>query len=117
MKALITGGAGFIGFHLANHLISKGFRVDIADNFQRGKKDKDFNALLKQKNLKLITLDVTAQNQFSKLGKDYDHVYHFAAINGTGNFYRIPDQVLKVGALGTINVLEWFSRHPPCPPC
>ena len=110
MKCLITGGAGFIGFHLAKHLISEGNEVDIADNFQRGKKDSDFNALLKQKNLRLIKLDVTEQDQFLRLGKNYEHVYHFAALNGTGNFYRIPDQVLKVGAVGTINVLEWFSR-------
>ena len=110
MKALITGGAGFIGFHLAKNLISEGFKVDIADNFQRGKKDEDFNALLKQKNLNLITLDVTKEAQFSKLGKNYDYVYHFAAINGTGNFYRMPDKVIKVGAVGTINVLEWFSK-------
>ena len=110
MKALITGGAGFIGFHLAKQLSSEGFNVDIADNFQRGKKDRDFNELLKKKNIRLIPLDITEQNQFSKLGRNYDYVYHFAAINGTGNFYRIPDKVLKVGAVGTINVLEWFSK-------
>ncbi|MBI4451967.1 NAD-dependent epimerase/dehydratase family protein [Candidatus Woesearchaeota archaeon] len=109
MKALITGGAGFVGFHLAKHLISKGYEIHIADNFQRGRKDKDFGNLLKQKGVKLIQLDVTQENQFSRLDKNYEHVYHFAAINGTGNFYRIPDQVLKVGAVGTINVLEWFS--------
>lgn len=34
-----------------------------------------------------------------------------AAINGTGNFYRIPDKVLKVGILGTLNVLDWFVRQ------
>ena len=110
MKVLITGGAGFIGFHLARHLSSQGFDIHIADNFQRGKRDGDFNSLLKQKNVKLIQLDVTKENQFSKLDNDYGQVYHFAAINGTGNFYKIPDQVLKVGAVGTINVLEWFSR-------
>ena len=110
MKALITGGAGFIGFHLAKQLSSDGFGVHIADNFQRGKKDNDFNSLLNQKKVKLIQLDVTKENQFSKLDNDYNQVYHFAAINGTGNFYRIPDQVLKVGTVGTINVLEWFSK-------
>ncbi len=109
MKALITGGAGFVGFHLAKHLSSNGFEVHVADNFQRGKKDEDFDALIKEKNAKLIKLDVTQEKDFEKLDKNYDHVYHFAAINGTGNFYKIPDQVIKVGAVGTINVLEWFS--------
>ena len=110
MKALITGGAGFVGFHLAKHLSSKGYEVHIADNFQRGRKDKDFDNLLKQENIRLIQLDVTQENQFSKLDNNYGQVYHFAAINGTGNFYKIPDQVIKVGVVGTINVLEWFSK-------
>jgi len=109
MKVLITGGAGFIGFHLAKQLSSDGFDVHIADNFQRGKRDNDFNLLLKKKNVRLVPIDITKESQFSKLDKDYHQIYHFAAINGTGNFYRIPDQVLKVGAVGTINVLEWFS--------
>lgn len=109
MKVLITGGAGFIGFHLARQLSLGGFEVHIADNFQRGEKDYDFNLLLKKKNVRLIQIDITKESQFSKLDEDYNQIYHFAAINGTGNFYRIPDQVLKVGAVGTINVLEWFS--------
>ena len=36
MRVLITGGAGFIGYHLARNLSAKGYRVDIADNFARG---------------------------------------------------------------------------------
>ncbi|MAG92077.1 epimerase [Candidatus Woesearchaeota archaeon] len=110
MKALITGGAGFIGFHLAKHLSSKGIKVTIADNFQRGRQDNDFKSLLKQKNVSLLQVDITKEDQLAKLKSGYDFVYHFAAINGTGNFYRIPDQVLKVGAVGTINLLEWFSK-------
>jgi len=110
MKALITGGAGFVGFHLAKHLSRQGHTVVIADNFQRGKKDGELQQLLKQKNVKLATVDVTKEEDFSKLGDGYDWVFHFAAINGTGNFYRIPDKVLKVGAVGTINILEWFAE-------
>lgn len=108
MKVLITGGAGFIGFHLAKQLASEGHKVVIADNFQRGKKDEELNSLLKQKNVSLITMDVTNEKGFGKLGSGYDHVYHLAAINGTENFYKIPDQVIRVGAVGTINVLDWF---------
>lgn len=111
MKILITGGAGFIGFHLATKLSSNSSNtVVIADNFQRGRKDKELDSLLKRKNVKLAVIDVTNASDFAKLGSGYDWVFHFAAINGTSNFYRIPDKVLKVGAVGTINILEWFAE-------
>lgn len=105
-KALITGGAGFIGFHLAKEL-TKSYEVTIADNFARGKKDEEFKELLEDKNVSFIKTDITNQSDFSKLDS-YDFVYHLAAINGTENFYKIPDKVLKIGAIGTLNVLDWF---------
>ena len=42
---------------------------------------------------------------------NFDVVYHFAAINGTKNFYNSPDQVIKVGVIGTINILDWFKKQ------
>ena len=56
-RILIIGGAGFIGFHLAKKLILN-FHVDIIDNFSRAIKDKDFNKLLREKNVRLINLDL-----------------------------------------------------------
>ena len=47
MKALIIGGAGFIGFSLAKMMVGKGFEVDILDNFSRGKKDDDMQLLMR----------------------------------------------------------------------
>ncbi len=112
MKILITGGAGFIGLHLAKKLGSDSSNtIVIADNFQRGKEDAELKLLLRQKNIKLATIDVTKADDFPRLGSGYDVVYHLAAINGTSNFYKIPDQVIKVGAVGTINILEWFVMH------
>lgn len=110
MKVLITGGAGFIGLHLAGHLSKQGYEVTVIDNFQRHKKDKDFEALI-GKNVEFINADVTLPATFSSLGSNYDQIYHLAAINGTSNFYNIPDKVLRVGVLGTINILDWFARN------
>ncbi len=109
---LVTGGAGFIGFHLSKKLAEK-YHVTIMDNFARGKKDKEFKQLLENKNTDFIKMDITNANEFSKLEKKYDFVYHLAAINGTENFYKIPDKVIKVGVIGTINLLDWFvkSKH------
>ena len=105
-KALVTGGAGFIGLHLAREL-AKEYTVTIADNFERGKKDSEFQKAIENKNVSFLKIDLTNQNEFSELEK-YDFVYHLAAINGTENFYKIPDKVIKVGIIGTINMLDWF---------
>lgn len=106
-KILITGGAGFVGFHLAN-LLSKGKNeIVIADSLFRGKKDEDLEALLLRKNVYLVEADLTDRetwNQFS----GFDHVYHLAGINGTNLFYEIPDVVLRVGLLTTIHALDWL---------
>ena len=50
-KVLITGGAGFIGYHLSKKLLANGFKVDIIDNLSRGKKDKELIKLLTNKNI------------------------------------------------------------------
>jgi nucleoside-diphosphate-sugar epimerase len=112
MKILITGGAGFIGLHLASHLLSLGKKTKLVlvDNFQRGRKDADFEMLKKDKRVKVLDLDLTDQRSYSKLGKGYDHVYHLAAMNGTKLFYEKPEEVLRVNTLSLIYMLEWF-RH------
>ncbi len=110
MKVLITGGAGFIGFHLANYLASQTYNITIIDNFNRGKSDKEFKSLIDKENVIFINGDVTLPETFDGLDKNYDQIYHLAAINGTENFYNIPDKVLKVSVFGTINVLEWFVK-------
>ncbi len=50
-KILITGGAGFIGFHLCKKFINKGYKVDLVDNFKRGIIDFDLKKLLINKNV------------------------------------------------------------------
>jgi len=110
MKVLITGGAGFIGFHLAKHLSNQGYNITILDNFERGKEDEEFKEFIKKDNVSFIKADITQPETFDKL-QAYDQIYHLAAINGTENFYNIPDKVLKVGIMGTINVLDWFTKQ------
>jgi len=110
-KVLITGGAGFIGLHLANNLANDNYEVTILDNFARGSFDEEFKKLVEKPNVKFIQGDIIKTETFDKLDLDYDYVYHLAAINGTENFYNIPDKVLKVGIIGTINVLDWFVKQ------
>ncbi|MFH1850453.1 MAG: NAD-dependent epimerase/dehydratase family protein [archaeon] len=107
---LVTGGAGFIGFHLSRHLAGQGYDVTICDNFFRGSRDDELKALLKQPNVSLIECDMADSSCVTLLGAGYDYVYHLAAINGTRYFYEIPDKVLRVNILSAINVLDWFVK-------
>ncbi len=110
-KVLITGGCGTVGYFLAKSLSEQGQEVVIADNLSRGKMDKEVKALLEQPNVKFVELDITDFSQFNRLGSGYDYVYHLAAVNGTKNFYEKPQEVLKVGVQGVLNILEWFKEQ------
>jgi nucleoside-diphosphate-sugar epimerase len=107
-KILITGGAGFIGYHLAKRLASQGHKVTLADNFFRGRRDADFEALIKKPNVTFVEGDLTKPESWKKLGSGYDQVYHLVGINGTKLFYDIPHEVLRIGVSTTMNALEWF---------
>ncbi len=108
MKVLITGGAGFIGFHLAKYLADKDNEVTLIDNLFRGKMDNCMEELLNKKNVRYMETDLI--NGLSDTLKNYNHVYHLAAINGTKYFYEIPHIVLKTNVLSTINILDWFIK-------
>ncbi|MEK9158161.1 MAG: NAD(P)-dependent oxidoreductase [Patescibacteria group bacterium] len=107
-KALITGGAGFIGYHLAKHLAGLDYKVVITDNFFRSTKDKDLSELLTSPNVEFIQADLTNMTEWDKLGSGYDQVYHLAAVNGTKLFYEMPHEVLRINLMTTINAIEWF---------
>ncbi len=110
MKVLITGGAGFIGFHLAKQLSSEGFEVVILDNLFRGQMDDDFRELISIDNVRFINIDLTEKEAFEGLEVDFDVIYHLAAINGTKYFYEMPEKVLRTNILSLINILDWIVR-------
>lgn len=105
-KILITGAAGFIGFHLSNYLAEQGYTLLLIDNFIRGENDRYFQKLINRANVEFYNLDLSDKEQLVSIKRQYDWVFHLAAINGTKNFYEIPDQVLKNDILSTINILE-----------
>lgn len=114
-SVLITGGAGFVGYHLARHLLSvnKKVHLTLVDNLQRGRKDVDFEELLKDPRVTLLELDLTDLSSYLKMGKGYSHVYHLAAMNGTKVFYEKPQEVLRINTLSLIYMLEWFRKENP----
>lgn len=101
-KILITGGSGFLGFKLAEKLIIDGENVRIFDNNFRGNFDKFKNF----KKLEIVKGDIRNFKSVKKAVLDCDLIIHLAYINGTSNFYEIPEEVLDVGIVGTINILK-----------
>ena len=108
-RILITGAAGFIGYHLAVYLLNdKKNKLVLVDNLQRGKMDEDFQNLLKSQRVVFIEADLTDPTFYQKLDVDFDQVYHLAAVNGTKLFYEMPQEVLRVNTLSLIYILEWI---------
>jgi nucleoside-diphosphate-sugar epimerase len=106
-EVLITGGAGFIGYHLSRSLATDGHEVTICDNLSRGSMDEELEALLERENVTFLQRDLTDPSSLDSLGA-YDHVYHLAAVQGTETFYDAPKTVIRTNILATINILDWF---------
>jgi len=106
VKALITGGAGFIGFHLARHLHERGHRVDIADNFARGPRDAEVTALASSTHVRLLQLDLLEPAALSGADGDYDCIFHFAAIVGVAHVLERPEAVLRDNIMMLLRALE-----------
>ena len=110
-RILITGGAGFIGYHLALQLSQDSTNhIVLVDNFVRGRLDQDLEALLARPNIDLVSGDLTDTKTFNKLGNNYDEVYHLAAILGVPNVLKRPHEVLRINAVSTLLLLDWFTK-------
>jgi len=100
-KVLITGAAGFLGSHLCDRFILEGFYVIGMDNFITGDK-KNIKHLEDSPSFEFIEHDVT---EFIKIEGELDYVLHFASPASPIDYLKIPIQTLKVGSLGTHNLL------------
>jgi dTDP-glucose 4,6-dehydratase len=100
-RALVTGGAGFLGSHLCERLLCEGYRVLCVDNLRTGSLD-NVAHLSREADFEYVDHDVTTHIEC--LG-NLDEVYHFASPASPADFERIPIPILKVGALGTYNSL------------
>lgn len=98
---LITGAAGFLGSHLSDRFIQEGYRVIGMDNFITGSRQ-NITHLLKEKQFKFIKHDVT---NYISVAEPVDYILHFASPASPIDYLKIPIQTLKVGSLGTHNLL------------
>ncbi|MCK7589536.1 SDR family oxidoreductase [Subsaxibacter sp. CAU 1640] len=100
-RVLITGAAGFLGSHLSDRFIKEGFEVIGMDNFITGD-EKNISHLASNPNFQFIEHDVT---EFVKIDGNLDYILHFASPASPIDYLKIPIQTLKVGSLGTHNLL------------
>lgn len=107
MKALVTGGAGFIGSHVAEALLAKGFSVAVADNFSTGKKE-NLSAVIPNPNLSLNQVDITDSSQLMQVfaKEKPEIVFHLAAQVNARIALADPLLDARINILGSINVLE-----------
>src|SRR4029077_6868777 len=98
--AVVTGGAGFLGSHLCDYLVERGFRVVCIDNLDTGSLQNV--AHLRGENFEFVNHDVT---EYLEVEGDVDVVYHLAALASPIDYLRMPLHSLKVGSYGTHHAL------------
>ena len=103
-KTIITGGAGFIGSNLADHLIKIGHKVIILDNFVSGKKSNLSHH--KKNDLKIVKIDVSKSKKLDKYFKGVDYIFHLAALAQIIPSIKNPKKYFSNNVLGTLNVVK-----------
>ena len=110
-KILVTGGVGFIGYFLIKELLkNENNKIFVLDNMSRGRIDDEFKKIISNKNVIFHQGDLTDRNLFTSLDKDFDYIYHLAAVIGVKNVVENPDKVLHDNALTTLNLVE-FAKN------
>jgi UDP-glucose 4-epimerase len=110
-RALITGGAGFIGLHLARRLVGEGWRIDLVDDFSRGASDAELAVLAERPEVGVFTRDLTRQDALDDIGQRYEYVFHLAAIVGVARVLDTPYQVLDANVAMTRNAISLARRQ------
>ncbi|MBD1153673.1 NAD-dependent epimerase/dehydratase family protein [Pelagibacterales bacterium SAG-MED23] len=106
-KILITGGAGFIGYHLTKKL-SKNNYVTILDNFSRGKMDGHLKRLKSSKNVKILSKDL---NKKINLKTKFDYIFHLAATVGVKNVLKKPTFTFENNILPSLNLINYIIEN------
>jgi UDP-glucose 4-epimerase len=108
VQILVTGGAGFIGSHLCESLVSKGHTVTALDNLSTGR-GANLESLVKANNFNLVNGSILDIKVLSSLIEESDYVFHLAAAVGVFNIVNNPLASLLTNIRGTENVLEAAS--------
>jgi len=110
MQALITGGAGFIGSHLVDRLLTEGYHVVVVDNLSQGREENIAHNLGNER-FTFVRGDVTDARLMERLVAEADIVYHLAAVVGVHHVLRSPLSTIRTNLLGTEITLRAAQRH------
>jgi dTDP-L-rhamnose 4-epimerase len=111
-KILITGGAGFVGSHLADELLSQGYEVRVLDNLSRQVHPQDRRPDYLSRELELIVGDVCDRGAVRNAMKGVSSVFHLAASVGVGQSMYEIENYTKANCLGTATLLEEIVQRP-----
>ena len=108
MKYVVTGGAGFIGSHLAEELVEQGNQVTIIDNLNTGK-EKNLERI--KKKIDFIKGDILDEELINEITQDVNGVFHQAALASVQDSFTKPDEYHKVNVIGTKNIFESSKKN------
>ncbi len=99
MRYLVTGGAGFVGSHLVDYLLSRGHAVRVLDNFSTGKRERIPSGV------EVVEADIRTYEHIRSAFDGVDGVFHLAALPSVQVSLEHPDETHAVNVTGTVNVL------------
>src|SRR6185369_13558060 len=106
MRALVTGGAGFIGSHLCDRLLAEGNSVVAVDNFATGR-PANIQHLRNESRFEFVEQDICRPFEVGKV----DFVFHFASPASPVDYMKLGIETLMVGSEGTKNALEVAKEY------
>tara|TARA_B100000287_G_scaffold319838_1_gene303699 strand:- start:1022 stop:1900 length:879 start_codon:yes stop_codon:yes gene_type:complete len=101
MRALVTGGAGFVGTNLIKRLIKDGYEVTSIDNYSTGFHQNELDGC------KYLMWNIVDNNNFKNMSSDFDVIFHLAALPRIKPSFKNPVESFDVNVKGTINLLEY----------
>ncbi|WP_405101794.1 NAD-dependent epimerase/dehydratase family protein [Micromonospora sp. NBC_01412] len=106
-RVLVTGGAGFVPSHLVDSLVARGCTVVVLDNFVTGSKD-NVAHLLEKPTFTLVEADISdgLPTHHPALAERFDAILHMASPASPTDFATLPVEILRVGSVGTLHLLD-----------